>query len=93
MQIVDRLIKVRFRHDYQTGLGAKIGKSRLPPHPKKVRIEIAAPGERGRAHKVVGETPHIAPEELPASGLSESEVWRRTLAPLFPKIRRALENP
>ena len=43
-----------------------------------------------RVARVEGKTPHVPDRELTADGLTEQEVWQRTLEPLHEKLRRAL---
>ncbi|MGE3164818.1 MAG: FHA domain-containing protein [Planctomycetota bacterium] len=85
--VVRRSLRIRFQHDYQTGLGRLVGKTRLAPHPKQVEIELVAPGDGASRNKVLGrtegKTPWIAPDQLSAGGLTEEEVWQMTLAPLL----------
>ncbi len=92
VQIRERRVKVRFQHQYQTGLGRKIGKIRLAPHPKSVSIEVSLLQEKAKPEKIEGKTPHIPPDDLTAAGLTEQEVWQRTLEPLLAKLHQALQK-
>lgn len=94
---VQRKLRVRYQHDYTTGLGPEVGGTRLAPHPKKIHIEWSEAAEPHRKlfeweHK----TPHIPARELPRNGLDEDETWVQTLSEGLPelaqRIRKDLEK-
>lgn len=92
--VVRRELRTRFEHDYQTGLGRKVGKWRLGPHPKQVGIELKSIDDGKESGKVLcgveGKTPWIAPEDVPEEGLTDDEIWQMTVAPLLAKLTEAL---
>ncbi|MFQ5654892.1 MAG: FHA domain-containing protein [Planctomycetota bacterium] len=93
VEVVRRTVRVRHRQDYSVGLGRRVGSTRLPPHPKSITIELWSAPEKGdpeRLLKLEGETPRIVPERLGPAGLTEEEIWRRTLEPLLGPLHKEL---
>ena len=73
-------LRVRYSQDYTRGLGRKIGKRRLAPHPKRVDVRLEPITGGGRPLTLEVETPRHDARELGRDGMTEEEVWAETVA-------------
>lgn len=98
--VIRRTLHIRFRHDYETGLGRRVGGGRLAPHPKQITVALLSPeGDKAEElFEIDGKTPHLSDEKLSREtggseeGMTEEAVWELTLAALLPTLEKALQK-
>jgi hypothetical protein len=84
-------IRTSYAHDYTRGYGRAIGKLRLPPHPKTLKVELVRLAEGGATAKVLATWTAVTPSldaraNASPGGLADAAVWDATIEVLEKSI-------